>query len=197
MSLPDRAAVKLRLRIENDVEDDDIDLMILSATATIEEYIGRPIYATDRTWVMESPSANWDGVTPVYRFFLPLFPVLNEGSAGPDLVTISDADDVAVTDFRVNTQVGLIVATGSTVFDNWPYTVTATVGLDLMDSFATRIEPKLSQAFLDLCADWYQRRNPNASMEAGGGGVVTQYAMLGVPERVCRQLDPYRLAKAH
>jgi hypothetical protein len=96
----------------------------------------------------------------------------------------------------VNTATGLIVATESTVFDNWPYTVTAQVGLDLMADYETRIEPKLSQAFLDLCADWYQRRNPGALAEGAGGGVITQWQSLGVPERICKQLEAYRLARA-
>jgi hypothetical protein len=196
MALPDLQAVKDRLRIENDVEDDDLELMMASALATIEERVGRPVTATERTWVLESPHSNWDGVTPVYRFFLPLYPVMHEGSGG-DLVTITDADDEEITDFRVNTRTGLVVATESTVWDNWPYTVTAQVGLDLMDDYSTRIEPKLSQAFLDLCADWYQRRNPGALAEGAGGGVITQWQTLGVPERICKQLDAFRLAKAH
>jgi hypothetical protein len=196
VALPDLQAVKDRLRIENDVEDDDLELMMASALATIEERVGRPVTATERTWVLESPHSNWDGVTPVYRFFLPLYPVMHEGSGG-DLVTITDADDEEITDFRVNTRTGLVVATESTVWDNWPYTVTAQVGLDLMDDYSTRIEPKLSQAFLDLCADWYQRRNPGALAEGAGGGVITQWQTLGVPERICKQLDAFRLAKAH
>jgi hypothetical protein len=196
VALPDLQAVKDRLRIENDVEDDDLTIMMASALATIEERVGRPVTATERTWVLESPHSNWDGVTPVYRFFLPLYPVMHEGSGG-DLVTITDADDEEIVDFRVNTRTGLVVATESTVWDNWPYTVTAQVGLDLMDDYATRIEPKLSQAFLDLCADWYQRRNPGALAEGAGGGVITQWQSLGVPERICKQLDAFRLAKAH
>jgi hypothetical protein len=193
MSLPDLQAVKDRLRIENEVEDDDLELMMASALGTIEERVGRPIETDERTWVLEYPYSNWDGCSPSYKFFLPLYPVLHEGD---DLVTITDADDVAVTDFRVNTATGLITATEDTVFDNWPYTVTAMVGLDLMASYSTRVEPKLSQAFLDLCADWYQRRNPGALAEGAGGGVITQWQTLGVPERICKQLDAYRLARA-
>jgi hypothetical protein len=196
VALPDLQAVKDRLRIENDVEDDDLDIMLDSALATIEERVGRPVAAASRTFVMESPRSNWDEVTPVYRFFLPLYPVMHEGSGG-DLVTIFDADDEEILDFRVNTRTGLIVATESTVFDNWPYTITAQVGLSLMPDYETRVEPKLSQAFLDLCADWYQRRNPGALAEGAGGGVITQWQTLGVPERICKQLEAFRLAKAH
>jgi len=191
MSLPDLQALKDRLRIETDVEDDDLTLMMDSALASIEESVGRPITTAERSWTLESPQSNWDGVTPAYRFFLPLYPVDGES------VTITDADEESVTDFRVNAATGLIVATESTVFDNWPYTVTADVGLDLMAAYSTRIEPKLSQAFLDLCADWYQRRNPGALAEGAGGGVITQWQTLGVPERICKQLDAFRLAKAH
>jgi hypothetical protein len=194
MSLPSLQELKDRLRIENDAEDDDLEVMRDSALAVIEERVGRPLEVDERTWVLESPHSNWDGVTPVYRFFLPLYPVLHEGD---DLVTITDADDEEVTDFRVNQATGLIVATESTVFDNWPYTVTAPVGLELLPDYSTRVEPKLSQAFLDLCADWYQRRNPGALAEGAGGGVITQWQTLGVPERICKQLDAYRLTKAH
>ena len=196
MSLPDSTAVKAYLRVENSVEDTVIDSFILSATAFLEEFTGRPLTATARTWVLEYPSPNWDGVCPVTKFFLPLYPVQEEDSSGV-LTTITDADDVAVTDFRVNARTGLIVATNGETFDNWPYTVTATVGLELMDDYTTRVEPKLYQAVLDLCADWYQRRNPAALAEGAGGGVITQWQTLGVPERICEQLKPYRLAKAH
>jgi hypothetical protein len=195
MALPSLQQVKDRLRIENDVEDDDLTVMLASAAAFIEERVGRPIEAAERTFVMESPYSNWDGITPVYRFFLSIYPVQAEDSSGP-LVTIFDADDDEITDFRVNEQTGLIVATESTVFDNWPYTITATVGLDLIQGYETRVEPKLSQAFLDLCADWYQRRNPGALAEGAGGGVITQWQSLGVPERICQQLDAWRLARA-
>jgi hypothetical protein len=194
MSLPDLQAVKDRLRIENDVEDDDLEIMRASALASISETVGRPLEVAERSWVLESPSSNWDGCTAVYKFFLPLYPVLHEGD---DLVTITDADDVEVTDFRVNGMTGLIVGTDGWVFDNWPYTVTAQVGLELLADYSTRVEPKLSQAFLDLCADWYQRRNPAALAEGAGGGVITQWQSLGVPERICKQLDAFRLAKAH
>lgn len=187
MSLPDRTAVKARLRIETDVEDDDIDLMMSSALATITETVGRPIEATERTWIIED--RNNGCVTD--RLFAPLYPL------DPETVEILDADEEAVTDFRVNAATGLIVATGSTAFNNFPYTVSADVGLDLMADYATRVEPKLSQAFIDLCADWYQRRNPGALAEGAGGGVITQWQSLGVPERICKQLDAFRLAKAH
>ena len=192
MSLPDRTAVKLRLRIENDVEDADIDAMLASALATITETIGRPITATERTWLIEQRGNMWgDMVASCVRIFTPLYPI------DPDTVEILDADGDSVTDFRVNGTTGMIVATNGEVFDNFPYEVTADVGLSLMDDFSTRVEPKLSQAFLDLCADWYQRRNPGALAEGAGGGVITQWQTLGVPERICKQLDAYRLSKAY
>ena len=190
MSLPNLQQVKDRLRIENDVEDDDLELMMASALATIEEFCGRPIEATEREFVIEAPSSHSDWGAPCMGFFLPLYPV------DPDTVEIVDDDDVAVTDFRVNGATGRVIATFGTPFTTFPHTVTAEVGLSLMADFATRVEPKLSQAFLDLCADWYQRRNPGALAEGAGGGVITQWQTLGVPERICKQLEPYRLAKA-
>lgn len=193
MALPNRTQVKARLRVENDAEDDDIDLMIASAQAFIEEFVGRPLTATEQTFVIECPRG-WSGWPSCTSFFLPLYPVKH---TAPDLVEITDADSVAFTDFRVDTATGRIIATSSAVFDTFPYTVTATVGLDLMPDYATRIEPNLAQAFLDLCADWYQRRNPGALAEGAGGGVITQWQTLGVPKRICEQLDPYRLVRAH
>ena len=193
MSLPDRDALKLRLRIESDVEDADLDLMLASALGTIEQYVKRPIVATERTVVIESRD-EW--ITPT-RLFLPLYPV--------DVATveITDADDAAITDIRVNGMTGLVTSTGSG-FSNFPYTVTADVGLSLMDDYATRVEPILAQALLDLCADWYQRRNPAALAEGAGGGVMTQWMgqgmggmeSPGIPMRITQMLQPFRLAKA-
>lgn len=204
MSLPSRDEVKARLRIENDVENDDIDLMIASATSFIEEYTGRPIYSTERTWVLEFPGPDWARQS-TNRIFLPLYPMLEEDSSGP-LTTITDADgvDVDVANFRVNAQKGMITAINGTRFGTWPYTVTATVGLEFMDDFATRVEPNLSQALMDLIADWYQRRSPGAFTEGAGGGVMTQWMgtgtggmeSVGTPARALDNLKMYRLIKA-
>ena len=198
MALPTLQQLKDRLRNEDDigggnVEDDDLELMRASALASITESVGRPIEATERTFVIECPTqyeyADGYPYPSCTSFFLPLYPV------DPDTVTIEDADAVAVTDFRVNARTGKLISTGSG-FSNFPLTITADVGLSLMDDYATRVEPKLAQAFLDLCADWYQRRNPAALAEGAGGGVITQYPSLGVPERICKQLEAFRLAKA-
>jgi hypothetical protein len=199
MALPSLQQIKDRLRIENDVEDDDLEVMRESAAAFIEEYIGRPIAATEREFTIENIGP--DNISSG-KMFLPMYPVLHEDD---DLVTITDADDEAFTDFRVNTQTGMIVATDGARFDNFPYTVTATVGLELLPGYATRVEPNLSQAFLDLCADWYQRRNPGAFTEGAGGGVMTQWlgqgaggqASAGVPSRVMSQLTMYQIPRAY
>jgi hypothetical protein len=191
VSLPNRQAVKDRLRMEHNEEDDDIDIMMASALATITEAVGRPIEATERTFVIECPTRYADYPAPACTsFFLPLYPV------DPDTVDIVDADSDAVTDIRVNAVTGKVHATGAG-FSNFPFTVTAEVGLSLMADYETRVEPKLAQAFIDLCADWYQRRNPGALAEGAGGGVITQWQTLGVPERICKQLEAFRLAKAH
>jgi hypothetical protein len=194
MALPSLQQVKDRLRIEHDVEDDDLTLMMASALATITEAVGRPLTATERTFTIECPASlayPYESYAPAcHSFFLPLYPV------DPDSVTIEDVDEVALDEFRVNGITGQIRTTGS-AFSNFPLTVTADVGLDLMDDYATRVEPKLAQAFLDLCADWYQRRNPGALAEGAGGGVITQWQTLGVPERIRAQLSAFRLAKAH
>lgn len=192
MSLPNLQQVKDRLRIENDVEDDDLTLMMASAEATIVSFVGRPITAEERTFVIECPYSPY--ASACTSFHLPLYPIANSGS---DLVEITDVDEVDVTDFRVDTTTGRIIATGSASFSNFPLTVTAKVGLSLLSDFATRVEPKLAQAFLDLIADWYQRRNPAALAEGAGGGVITQWQTLGVPERVCQMLSAFRLARAH
>ena len=194
MSMPTLDQVKNRLRIEHDIEDEDIGFMRASAAAAIEEKVGRPIVAASRTWVIEFPYPSWDGFVAPLQFMIPLYPVKHED---PDFVTITGVDNVAVTDFRVNTETGLVTATGDTVFNQWPYTVVAKVGLDLMSDFATRIEPKLIAAFFDLCADWYQRRSPNAFAEGAGGGVITQYNQLGIPDRVCQLLESVRRMKAY
>ena len=148
MSLPDLQQLKDRLRIEHDVEDDDLELMRASALAFIEEFTGRPIYATERTFVIDGPGTNWDGETASATFFLPLYPV------DPATVGMTDGDDVAVdaADFRVNGVTGRVAGIGTASFSSFPMTVTATVGLSLMDGFATRVEPKLAQARAQLAA---------------------------------------------
>ena len=84
MALPDLDAVKLRLRIENDEEDDDLELMMASAQAFIEEFCGRPITATEREFVIEAPSS-FDCGVPCTSFFLPLYPV------DPETVEITES----------------------------------------------------------------------------------------------------------
>lgn len=190
MSLPDLTAVKAYLRIENSVEDTTLTAFLASALAFVTEFTGRPVTAVDKTLSVEAP-ANWDGCAALTSFFLPLYPVSD--------VTLTDADDVAVDtdDYRVIGATGKVIALNGTSFSNFPYAAAVTVGLSLMDDYATRVEPKLYQAMLDLCADWYQRRNPGALAEGAGGGVITQWQTLGVPERICEQLKPYRLSKAY
>ena len=188
---PSTQECKDRARIEHDIEDADIDLIRDGINAIIEEKVGRPVAAASRTWVIEDPRSH--PLEIVQAFLIPTYPVKH---ADTDLVTIVDADNVSVTDFRVNTETGLVVSLGSG-FNNWPYTVTAKVGLDLMARYAERIEPKLTAAFFDLFLDFYQRRSPNAFAEGAGGGVITQYNQLGLPERVCQVLESIRRGMIH
>jgi hypothetical protein len=145
--------------------------------------------------VIEYPYPSWRGEGVTY-FQLPMYPVKHQDT---DLVVVVDGDGntIDTANYRVNTETGLVVALGSTVFDTWPYTVTAKVGLVLFDDYETRVEPLLSAAYFDLFADWYQRRSPNAFAEGAGGGVITQYNQLGVPDRVCQILETLRRSLVH
>jgi hypothetical protein len=113
-------------------------------------------------------------------------------------VTVVDADGETVDSSRF-TAVGasgrITAAAGYPFTDGAPYTVTAVVGLSLRPDYGEAVEPVMAGAIIDWAADLYQRRNPAASYESGGGGVAVNYnetASKTMPSRIRVTLDPWK-----
>lgn len=190
MALPTVDDLREYLRIDSDVENNLLGRLLDQARAAVEAYIRQPIEARAMTVTLTPTWAG--GTTYARRLTFPLAPLTGT-------VTVVDEDGTALvvdTDFEVNATTGRIVSlSGGVGFDDAPYTVTATVGLSLRDDYSLAVEPVMSAAIIDWAADLYQRRNPAASYESGGGGVAVNYnetASKTMPSRIRVTLDPWR-----
>jgi hypothetical protein len=190
MALPTVQDVKDYLRIENMAEDAMLAREIAAATSAVEAFIRRPITAEARTFVLPEPSQRaYQGAT---RFYLPIFPV-----ADTPAIAITDDDGTVLvedTDFRVVFETGEVIGLLS-AFSVWPYTVVATVGLSARADYATRVEPVMGAAIIDVVSDRWHFRSPAAMSETTGGGVSSTRSG-GLPERVCAMLRPFVMARA-
>lgn len=184
MALPTRDELKAYLRIETSVDDDLIDRLLLQAQAAVEAYIRQPIVSRPVTLdLVVSPYAS--------RLVVPYAPIAPTG------VVVEDGDGTAVdaAGYTLHEARGWIVAVTGSTFAAGTYRVTVTVGLDLRNDYSVAVEPVMSAAIIDWAADLYQRRNPAASYESGGGGVAVNYnetASKTMPSRVRVTLDPWR-----
>lgn len=188
MPLPTVADVKAYLRVESNAEDALIALILQRARGAVEAYLGRPIVAVEREFTIEEPGE---------LLMLSLYPVSATGFSVVDM----DGNTVDPAEYRVGLQTGIVKQTGRVSW--WydaPYTVTATVGLELHPDYATVIEPVLSAAIIDTCADLYHNRNPLVQTETSAGASKTLATYLanekgnaGLPPRVARTLDRWRI----
>jgi hypothetical protein len=198
MSLPTGTDLKTYLRIETTAEDALLDTLVAQATATVEAWLDRPILTVCLDFIDEATPDD----RAVRRLLVPVYPL------DPDALAIVDVDGTTVpaTDYRVDALTGVIRGLVGVQFGNPPYTITADVGLQEHPQYATRIEPVLSRAIVDVAASWYHQRNPAAASVAAGGGVSTHaFAGAGrgigdthdaeIPPRVRAQLAPYRLVR--
>jgi hypothetical protein len=119
----------------------------------------------------------------------------------PTTLVVADTDALvlsATTDYypAVTGFEGTVRARPGISFSNGPYALTADVGLATRSDYATVVEPVLNMAILDTIADWYQRRNPNATSESTGGGVSTSYSVTqGLSARARELLVPYKVIR--
>jgi uncharacterized phiE125 gp8 family phage protein len=191
MALPTITELKALLRIQTTAEDTLLTALLARATALVEGHIGRPITAVSRTFVDEAETQVAYGT--VRRLVIPVTPV------DTATVAITDADGTTLsstTDYRIpDAWSGMVHARPGIVFATRPYTITATVGLSAATDYATRIEPAIAMAILDVAADAWHRRNPAAQAEGTGGGVYTQFAQVGLPPRVKDTLAPFTMVR--
>lgn len=192
MALPGGSDLKTYLRIENDAEDSLLDELVESATADAESLINRPILATQRDYPsLRALNDEYDRSV----VYLPEYPV----ALSPALaITDKNGDTVDEGDYLVDAS-GRITASSS-AFALHPYSVRATVGLELAENFTTYYEPLIRKLIIGLAAIEYKQRNPNATSDSSGAGVSVSYAMNeeteGLPPhlyRVVRKLRPVRI----
>lgn len=184
MALPTVQELKDYLRITTSDEDAVIASLRASAIANVEAYIDLPIEARELTWVDEGT----DGKS-VYSLIFPYYPI----DEAEDL-TIEDSDGNLVDPaaYRVDLRTGMIRRTKGHVFANGPYTITAVAGWSAHPDYADLIEPAFRQAIIDIAAEMYAQRNPAASTDAVGSGIMTVHGLRKTPPRVERILTPFR-----
>lgn len=191
MALPTITELKLYLRIQTTAEDTLLTLLMTQAEAMVQAHIGRPITAIARTFVEEARTITAYGV--VTKLLVPVTPV------DWSTLVVTDVDLTALVedeDYRLgDIWTGEIHAMPGVSFGNGPYTLDAEVGLSVDPEYATRIEPAIGAAILDVAADLWHRRNPGATTESTGGGVSTTYTSDGLPARTAAMLAPFRVVR--
>lgn len=190
MALPTLNDAKAVLRVQTKAEDALIGQFLTRAQAIVETYIGVPIIAVADTltdWTTDAVRA-YGHVT---RLYLPRYPV---ATTPAPVLTDVDGNVILASTYVVDPRSGAIRATAGNAFDNGPFTIVATVGLSAHPNYTTTIESVVAQAILDLVADLYFRRNPNASSESDGGGFVVMYSPDMIPKRVQMALAPLRIS---
>lgn len=196
MALPTLQNCKDYLRIEHTAEDGMLATWLAMVTATVTTHLGRSIdEVTAKEWEDRIEHNR------LYRSVTALIVPPENTPFDPATLTIADTDSVALSaavDYYapVTGQEGTIRARPGMSFSNGPYLLTADVGLATRTDYSTVVEPAISMAILDTVADWYQRRNPNATSETTGGGVSTSYDVSrGLSARALELLAPFRVLR--
>jgi hypothetical protein len=185
------------LKIQHDAEDTMLEGWLAMAFAACQNELGRPIETVDDTsWRDMAATGRLYGavrtleVPPQYRPF-------DVGS-----LVILDVDGVTLLDTEdywppLTGMEGVIEARPGMSFANGPYMLTADVGLETRADYSTIIEPAVNAATLDVLADRYQHRNPNATSESAGGGVSESYELKdGLTARARSLLAPFKARRA-
>lgn len=187
MSLPDVAACKRYLKIENTAEDTLLAELLARALALSQRRIGCPFVAVSKTMVDRGQSDVFNS-RGVASLLAPMTPF------DPESITVADGDDVALdmTLLSVDGDGGFIRYADGSRFTNGPYTLVADVGLDTLPEYATEIEPLAGQAIVDFVAALYQQRSPSSRGESAAGGLSRSWTPEGIPCRVADVLDMLR-----
>ncbi len=186
MALPTVTDLKSYLRIESNAENTLLTALLARAQAQVELWIDCPITAVSQTYVDRCET---DADKPVLSLVFPRRPIA--------AVSITDADGVTVpaTDYWVSGATGMIYAEGGASFSNPRYTITASCGLSLSQHY-TLWEPVISQCILDLAADLYQKRTPNAGSETSAATTITWDVSRETAARVLKVLRVFKLPVA-
>ena len=170
MSLVTSASLYAFVRAESTAELSLMDTFISGALGIIESYIGRSVRST-------LVNMTDDGGVGATSLILSQYPV--SGS-----ITVADVDGVVVesTNYTIRSTEGRIVGLNGYLFNNGPYTITAYTGLEHHPQYASRIEPVVNMAILDIASDLYSRRQPAISNESAAETAVSYVADV-VPPR--------------
>lgn len=187
MALPTVSDLKSYLRIESNAENTLLTALLARAQAQMEVWIDCPITAESQTAIDRASVIDGNVCTSL------IFPRRPIGTT----VTVVDSDGVTFDSagYWVDGNSGVIYAKDGYSFPFGPYTITATCGLSLRGDYA-RIEPVLSQCILDLAADLYQKRTPNASSESAAGTSISWDVSRDTAARVLKVLRTFKLAVA-
>lgn len=186
MALPSVADLKSYLRIESNAENTLLTALLARAKSQMELWIDCPITATAQTFV---DPCYQDSGKPVTSIVFPRRPIA--------VTSIVDADGVTMptTEYWVDGSAGMIYSETGYSFSNPRYTITANVGLSLSQQYTTW-EPVISQCILDLAADLYQKRTPNASAESAAGTSISWDVSRDVAARVLKVIRAFKLPVA-
>lgn len=183
MALPDVDSLKRTLKIEHSAEDALLAEQLVRAKGMVQGFIGAPI-ETDSGRIFYDEAQSQTGLAPK-SLLIPETPVDVED------VEIEDCNGTAIDVdlLRINPETGVVrYLDGVTRFPFGPYKITAGIGMDALDKYATDLEPIISQAIIDTAADLYYRRNPGAVQESSVG-VSRSYDPSGLPTRVAEALQ--------
>lgn len=187
MALPTVADLKTYLRIESNAENTLLQALLDRAKAQLEIWIDAPITATNVITVDRAAVISGQVATSL---------IVNQRPISSTVTIVdSEGDTVSSADYTVNTASGVIYAKDGASFPYGPYTITASTGLSLRGDYA-RIEPTISQCIIDLAADLYQKRTPNASSESAAGTSISWDVSRDTAARVLKTLRAFKLAVA-
>ena len=186
MALPTVTDLKSYLRIESNAENTLLTALLARATAQMELWMDCPITATSQSYI---DTCSTDADRPVTSMVFPRRPIAN--------AVVVDVDGVTMptTEYWVDGAKGMIYAEDGYSFSNPRYTITADCGLSLSQHY-TRWEPVVSQCILDLAADLYQKRTPNASSESAAGTAISWDVSRETAARVLKVLRAFKLPVA-
>lgn len=189
MSLPTLQDAKDYLRIQTLAENVLVTALLARAQAMVETYLGVRITAVAET-MTDHTERSERAYSRVTTLQVPRYPFATTTPA--PVVVDAQGQTVDPATYTIEPRYGQIYGAPGVTFDNGPYAITATVGLSAHPDYATRLEPLVSAAILDLVADLYQRRNPAAVTEAEGGVSVTYQSGI-LPARTQQMLASCRM----
>jgi len=185
MSLPTLADAKAVLRLLTTNDDAFVTQLLTRAQAAAETLLGVRITAASDTQVIYTNESTLAYNAPP-SFVLTRYPIAL--SPAPT-ITDNTGATVDASTYAIDPRTGVVRALAFGCFPSGPYTVVGNVGMSAHPDYATRIEPVLNSAILDLVADYYDRRAPGTVSESDGGGFSQTNTQLEVPPRIAARLN--------